>query len=202
MILLKIENENFSFFAKFIIYLKVNSINLLGGLFMIYQSSNPYPIPKVEKENMNYALILLDNYCGGVSEETAIHQYLYEYFMMNNEFQEFADVMLKISKVEMMHLRLLGETIKLLGVVPVYGTVKEDNSYKSWCSNNVDYSINVKEIILNNIRYEEEAIKNYKRCFSLINDVYVRELINRIIEDEVIHIDIFNYFYNKITNFS
>ena len=101
---------------------------------MICKSNSPYPIPKVEEENMNYALVLLENYSGNISEETAVHQYLYEYLMLNNEYQEFANIMMEISEVEMKHLRLLGETIKLLGVMPVFGVVKQDKSYESWCS--------------------------------------------------------------------
>ena len=53
-------------------------------------------------------------------------------------------------------------------------------------------------MILLNIKYEEEAIKKYNESYSLINDIYVRNLINRIIEDELIHISVFNYFLNKI----
>ena len=165
---------------------------------MICKSNSPYPIPKVEEENMNYALVLLENYSGNISEETAVHQYLYEYLMLNNEYQEFANIMMEISEVEMKHLRLLGETIKLLGVMPVFGVVKQDKSYESWCSNNIKYEVNLKEMILLNIKYEEEAIKKYNESYSLVNDIYVRNLINRIIEDELIHISVFNYFLNKI----
>lgn len=165
---------------------------------MICKSNSPYPIPKVEEENMNYALVLLENYSGNISEETAVHQYLYEYLMLNNEYQEFANIMMEISEVEMKHLRLLGETIKLLGVMPVFGVVKQDKSYESWCSKNINYEVNLKEMILLNIKYEEEAIKKYNESYSLINDIYVRNLINRIIEDELIHISVFNYFLNKI----
>lgn len=165
---------------------------------MICKSNSPYPIPKVEEENMNYALVLLENYSGNISEETAVHQYLYEYLMLNNEYQEFANIMMEISEVEMKHLRLLGETIKSLGVMPVFGVVKQDKSYESWCSKNINYEVNLKEMILLNIKYEEEAIKKYNESYSLINDIYVRNLINRIIEDELIHISVFNYFLNKI----
>lgn len=167
---------------------------------MIFQSNSPYPTPRVEEINRNYALILLSNYAGDISEETAIHQYLFEYLMKNNENEDFANAMLHISEVEMKHLRLLGETIKLLGIMPVFGKLKTDKKYKPWCSNNINYTTDIKNIILQNIKYENEAINKYKNSYSQIKDVYVRELINRIIEDELIHIEILNKFYLKYMN--
>lgn len=164
---------------------------------MVFKSSSPYPTPRVEEINRNYALILLNNYSGDISEETAIHQYLFQYLMNSNEYKEFADVLLHISEVEMKHLRLLGETIRLLGVMPVFGKFENNNNYKPWCSDNVSYLLDIKSIILQNIKYENEAIKKYKESYSKINDVYVRELINRIIEDELIHVEIFHKFYLK-----
>ena len=164
---------------------------------MIYQSNSPYPTPRVEETNRKYALILLSNYAGDISEETAIHQYLFQYLMKNNELEEFASAMIQISTVEMEHLRLLGETIKLLGIMPVFGKTEQNKNYKPWCSNNVNYTTDIKTIILQNIKYENEAIKKYKYSYSQIKDVYVRELINRIIEDELIHIEIFKNFYLK-----
>lgn len=167
---------------------------------MIYKSNSPYPTPRVEEINRNYALILLSNYAGDISEETAIHQYLFEYLMNNNEYTDFANAMLHISEVEMKHLRLLGETIKLLGIMPVFGKIENNKTYKPWCSSNVNYTTDIKNIILQNIKYENEAIKKYKKSYTQIKDVYVRELINRIIEDELIHIEILNEFYLKFMN--
>lgn len=167
---------------------------------MIYQSNSPYPTPRVEGINRNYALILLSSYAGDISEETAIHQYLFEYLMNNNEYTDFANAMLHISEVEMKHLRLLGETIKLLGIMPVFGKIDENKNYKPWCTNNVNYTTDLKTLIEQNIKYESNAIKKYKNSYSQIKDVYVRELINRIIEDELIHIEIFNQFYIKYMN--
>ena len=64
-------------------------------------------------------------------------------------------------------------------------------------TNNLNYTTDIKTIILQKIKYENEAIKKYKYSYSQIKDVYVRELINRIIEDELIHIEIFKNFYLK-----
>lgn len=164
---------------------------------MNYKSDNPYPIPRVEIENLKYAKILLEDYAGNISEDTAIHLYLYNYFIVNNELQEFADALEHIAEVEMIHFRLLGETIKLLGLNPVYGTFTDNNIFKPWSSLNVNYTINLKNIIEDDINSEQAAIKNYEYHLSIIEDKYIKQLIERILEDERIHLDIFKYFYRK-----
>ena len=167
---------------------------------MNYQSNKPYPRPRVEKESIHYAKLHLENYAGDISEDTAIHLYLYQYLIMNNQNQEFANAISHIAKVEMHHLRLLGETIKLLGLKPVYKTISKTNKLIPWNSLNVNYSVNLKEMLEIDIKSEEQAIEGYRRNLSMINDKYVCELITRIIEDEEIHISIFKYFYKKISN--
>lgn len=164
---------------------------------MNYKSNNPYPKPMVERQNLKYAEILLEDYAGNISEDTAIHFYLYNYFITNNELQEFADTLNQIAKVEMIHLRLLGETIKLLGLNPIYGTLTNNNIFKPWISLNIDYNTNLKIMIEEDIKSEQLAIQNYKYHLSIINDKYIKELISRIIEDEKIHLNIFKYFYKK-----
>ncbi len=42
-----------------------------------------------------------------------------------------------------------------------------------------------------NIRLEQNTILNYQRHIAMIDDPYVQRLLNRIIEDEVIHIQCF-----------
>lgn len=165
---------------------------------MIYKSDKPYPIPRVERVNKSYAQLLLSSYAGDISEETAIHQYLFEYLMVEEDLDELKYALMHISQVEMHHFRLLGETIKLLGVLPVYGEVLCENKYVSWNSDNVNYNLNLDQVIKNNIYYEEKAIENYLMLYDIIEDKYVRELLLRIIEDEKIHIDIFKYFYKKL----
>lgn len=162
---------------------------------MKFESKNPYPTPKVEKPNLEYAKILMDNYAGKVSEETAVHLYMYQHLIMDDELEEFATAMKRISIVEMKHLGLIGETIKLLGLKPVFGTMIEDNYVDTWNSMNVNYTTDLKEMLETDIKNEQEAIKNYEKRIIEIDDRYIRELLLRIIEDEEIHLRIFKKFY-------
>lgn len=165
---------------------------------MNYKSNRPYPRPMVEKENIYYAKLLLDAYAGEVSEESAIHLYLYQGLIENDSNKDFATIISHISYVEMHHLKLLGETIKLLGLKPVCGTLSRDNKITFWSCKNVNYAINLKEMLEIDIKSEVQAVRNYEHLLTIINDKYVKELIARIIEDEQIHINIFKYFYKKL----
>ena len=157
----------------------------------------PYPKIEVEEENINYANLLLEDYSGIVSEETAINQYIYQHFDKFNINEEFSKTMSSIAVVEMKHLELLGKTIKLLGINPIF-KIKEKNCMTYWSSSFVDYNTNIIDMLKNDIKIEEQAIHNYKYHISIINDKYVKRLLYRIIEDEEQHIKCFNILLENI----
>lgn len=163
---------------------------------MKYKSDNPYPKIQVEQKNTHYGNILLQDYAGNISEDSAVHIYSYQHFVKFNIDEEFSDAIEHISMVEMIHLELLGKTIKLLGIDPIFAT---QSNYKNiyWCSNTLNYTTNIIEMLINNIKNEQDAIRQYKYHCSIINDIYIKRLINRIIEDEYIHIEVFKTFLDK-----
>ncbi len=162
---------------------------------MNIKNNLPYPKVQVEKKNPYYAKLLLEDYASEISEDTAIHLYVYESLVLEEKYEEYKRILMSIAKVEMHHLQLLGETIKELGLKPVYGTINNGNVCY-WNASNVNYSINIKEIIMLDIKREESAIKNYKLHRSIINDKYIYALLTRIISDEEIHLKIFKDYLN------
>lgn len=160
---------------------------------MKYYVDKPYPPIKVEEKNENYARLLLKNFAGEISEDTAIHLYIYQTLILKDDNKDLADTLKRIAIVEMHHLDMLGEVIKLLGVKPVYGTMI-DNYFKPWSGAYVDYTIGLKEMLNIDIENEETAIRNYQKSIELIEDKYIRKLLERIIEDEMLHIKIFKSF--------
>ena len=152
----------------------------------------PYPELKVEKENKDYAYLLLEDYAGINSELSSITQYSYQNF---NEFfsnKNLSNSLKEIAIVEMHHLAILGKLIKLLGVNPIYKT----NEY--WHSKNICYTVNIKEMLLSDIDLEEKAIINYQKHIKLIDDKYIKAMLERIILDEEKHLECFHYYLNKI----
>lgn len=162
-----------------------------------FKVDEPYPEPKVERKNIYNANILLQDYAGVVSELTAISLYSYQHFVSDDIYKEYAKVIGEISMVEMKHLELLGETIKLLGVKPTYV-----NSVcpcgQVWTASYVNFTDKIKEMLLEDIKAEQRAIENYRHHLFLINDKYIKKLLERIILDEELHLKVFKELYKNI----
>lgn len=166
---------------------------------MKYYVDLPYPEIQVEKPNIEYAKILSSIYAGQISEESCINLYIYEHIAIFNTYKEYSEILRKIAIVEMHHLQMLGETIKLLGTKPILMSFnKEKKGYIPWKSNYINYNSNINTIIDLDIKAEENAIKCYKYILNLIKDKYIIKLINRIILDEELHLKIFKDFKNNM----
>lgn len=152
---------------------------------MEYKSDLPYPEIKVERKNIEYAKMLTNVYVGNVSEDTAIHLYMYESIVLDNEY---SNILEQISIVEMKHLEILAKLIKLLGLDPIYKTYEPD---KYFSGEYVKYGKTLNDMLEINIISEEIAIDNYQKLINIIDDKYIKEILNRIILDEKIHLEIF-----------
>ena len=152
----------------------------------------PYPEIRVEKENLYYADLLSEDYAGMVSETTAVMLYSYQHFDKFNSDKEFSKIIEEIGRVEMMHLEMLGKTIKLLGKSPIYKVCEalSDNCV-FWNSKYVNYKTSLKDMLKIDIFSEESAIKTYTEHKKIIKDKYIREMLSRIILDEKRHLEIF-----------
>lgn len=164
----------------------------------MYFSNKPYPVVRVEGRNKDYAKLLLNDYAGSVSEDTAIHQYFYQALIINDE--KIKNDFLHIAEVEMHHLNILGKIIELLGIKPLFGVVN-DSTLTPWNAEYVDYTVKFKDILILNIKQERDAIINYKRHIEEIDDKYIKESLNRIIEDEILHIKYFYSLLKKESNY-
>ena len=167
---------------------------------MKYCVEKPYPEVKVKQKNSFYADLLLNDYAGITSELSAITTYSYQNFSIFKNYKEIANNLIKIAIVEMHHLELLGKTIYLLGKNPSF-IYKERNTYpyKYWNSSFVPSNTNIFNILQNNILSEKQAICNYEYHISLIKDIYIKELLERIIADEKVHIKCFQIMLKEVS---
>lgn len=164
---------------------------------MEYQAHEAYPKLACEKKNLYYASLLLEDYAGAISEETAVNQYIYQSLAIKEP--EVAEVLKNIAIVEMRHLEYLGKTITMLGAKPKFKTLaKQQNYLVPWTSKVINYSTNILDFLEYNIRLEYLAIKNYQKHIKLINDSYIKNLLKRIIKDEEKHIECFKELMAKI----
>lgn len=165
--------------------------------------NNVYPKVMVENKNIYYAHLLLEDYSGENGELTAITQYIYQNFNIFKEYPYLAHILSKIARTEMMHLELLGKTIKLLGLEPKFITNnKYLKKYNYWNSSYINYENNIINILQANILSEKIAIKNYRNHISLIKDKYIRNLLYRIIEDENKHLNCFKILLINFLNYN
>ena len=168
---------------------KNNGANMEPHLNRWCALPDPYPEPRVVRPNHYYAMLLLEDYVGTVSEMTAINQYFYHHLTFE-KYEDLADLEECISIIEMHHLELLGETIRMLGVSPEFRTLT-NNHTTFWNASYVYYGKNVCDRLASDIAAEKTAIQQYRQHQQLIDDPYIKELLERIIKDEEYHLKLF-----------
>lgn len=146
-------------------------------------SDLPYPEIEVQ-ENIADSKLLMPSYGGAASELTAILTYTFQSYI-SLKTPELKKTLECISITEMRHHKLLGEAIYKLGGYPIMG----GRTY--WNGSFVNYTLDAKKFLQQNIMAEETAILNYERTILNLDSEPVKLLIERIILDEEIHIKIF-----------
>ncbi len=157
----------------------------------------PYPEVRVAGPNPKYAQLLLEDYAGMVSELTAVTQYIYHHFVLEDENREVADLLSCIALVEMHHQEILAQTIKMLGVDPRYRTIERNNTERYWNATFVFYGTSLCDRLAADVASEWAAIANYRKHQRMIDDPYVKKILDRIILDELHHVVLFNQVIEK-----
>lgn len=147
-----------------------------------------YPPVQAREKNTAYANLLSIDYCGAVSEMSAITQYINNENRISGENCSLAKTILGIAMAEMMHLQKLGELICLLGGNVDYTAKFQNGRHKMWTPEYLDIPSNIRKMIMADIEAEREAIKQYKMHMQIINDDCVNAVLARIIKDEEYHI--------------
>lgn len=148
----------------------------------------PYPPTQVQCRNQDYADILTFDYCGQVSEMSAITQYI------NNENRlclpdcSLARTLLAIAMAEMMHLQKLGELIQLLGGEVSFAVTQPGGRRAVWTPEYLTLSRDTRRMLCADVEAEQDAIAQYRAHIRKINDEYVNAVLRRIIRDEEYHI--------------
>jgi bacterioferritin len=162
---------------------------------MEFKANIPYPEIRIEKKNNNLAKHIFSSYASCVSEDVAIHNYIYQSLIIDNE--EIKKILRGIAIVEMKHLSILGLLLKELGFKPLFLSTNDNNT--EWFSGKfINYETNLNNILQDNIKSEKAAIKNYEKIISIADDKYVISIIKRIILDERLHIEIFEKLYQQL----
>ncbi|WWR15689.1 ferritin-like domain-containing protein [Lachnospiraceae bacterium JLR.KK008] len=148
----------------------------------------PYPSIQVCGPNQTFANLLSVDYCGAVSELSAITQYINNENRMSCEKCPLVKTILGIAMAEMMHLQKLGELIYLLGGTIDYTAIECDGRRRMWTPKYITIPEDIRKMLLADIDAEKAAISQYQMHMKMINDQYVNAVLARIIKDEEYHI--------------
>lgn len=148
----------------------------------------PYPPIQVMSPNRDYAALLGNDYCGAVSELSAITQYINNENRMSAEKCPLAKTILGIAMAEMMHLQKLGELICLLGGNVDFIARQQGGRQQMWTPAYLTIPQDIKKMICADIEAERAAVKQYQVHISMIRDDCVNAVLMRIIKDEEYHI--------------
>lgn len=168
--------------------LLTNTCNLMGVNPIMVDL--PYPPTRVGEKNQAYANLLSIDYCGSVSEMSAITQYINNENRLSCERCPRIKTILGIAMAEMIHLQKLGELIFLLGGKIDFTAKYRDGGPKMWTPEYITISDNMQQMLTSDIEAERAAIRQYRMHMSMINDKNLNAVLARIIMDEEYHITI------------
>lgn len=148
----------------------------------------PYPPIRVSGKNPAYANLLGVDYCGQVSEMSAITQYINNENRLSCEKCPMAKTILGIAMAEMVHLQKLGELIFLLGGNIGFAAKQRNGKQKMWTPEYLILSSETEKMLLAGIESEKAAINQYRMHMRMISDKHINAVLARIIKDEEYHI--------------
>ena len=158
----------------------------------------PYPPVRVQAKNRVYADLLSVDYCGAVSELSAITQYINNENRLSYEKCPLAKTLLSIAMAEMMHLQTLGELICLLGGEVDFVARYRGNRKCIWTAQYAAIPCSAREMLLTDIEGEKQAIAQYRAHINAMEDAYVNAVLKRIIKDEEYHIMLLENFLEEL----
>ncbi|SCI20291.1 manganese catalase family protein [Romboutsia sp. Marseille-P6047] len=170
---------------------------------------------KVEKPNPQYAVLMQEQLGGANGELKAAMQYLSQSFRVKDP--QLKDLFLDIAAEELSHMEMVAQTINLLNGHEVdYNKVGQgeiethvlsglapfliNSSGEPWTANYVSVTGDLVADLLSNIASEQRAKVVYEYLYRQIEDKYVRETIDFLLNREEAHNALFRDALNKVQN--
>ena len=170
---------------------------------------------KVERPNPQYAVLMQEQLGGGNGELKAAMQYLSQSFRIKDP--EIKDLFLDIAAEELSHMEMVAQTINLLnghdvnnkevdnGEIQTHvqcglSPVLINSSGAPWTADYVTVTGYLVADLLSNIASEQRAKVVYEYLYRQIEDKYVRETIDFLLNREEAHNALFRDALNKVKN--
>jgi len=168
---------------------------------------------RVERPNPQYAVLMQEQLGGANGELKAAMQYISQSFRINN--QEIKDLFLDIGAEELSHMEMVAQTINLLNGHEVdYKTVEAgeiqthvlsglspvliNSSGAPWTADFVTVTGDLVADLLSNIASEQRAKVVYEYLYRQIDDKYVKETIDFLLNREEAHNALFREALNRV----
>ena len=168
---------------------------------------------KVERPNPQYAVLMQEQLGGGNGELKAAMQYLSQSFRIKDP--EIKDLFLDIAAEELSHMEMVAQTINLLnghdvnnkevdnGEIQTHvqcglSPVLINSSGAPWTADYVTVTGDLVADLLSNIASEQRAKVVYEYLYRQIEDKYVRETIDFLLNREEAHNALFRDALNKV----
>ena len=163
-------------------------------------ADKPYPTTEGITPDCRALRIISPAYAASAGELTATLQYIYHAINFENKNkEEYASIIEQIAIAEMTHLKLLGNTIYALGAQPVY-TAFPPAAFNFYSAKFVSYSCSLKNMLEDDIIAEKQAISSYERMIERLRNDKVKCIIERILEDEKLHLAVFRELLAKLSD--
>lgn len=175
-----------------------------------YEIATPYPnitvttneLKNLEPDNgVKTISMLINAYAGNKGEFTASAQYIYQSFLVKKEYEHLYELLEKVAIKEMQHMEILSQILVNLNVNPKFCRYIDNNINicNNWSANHIKYITDIKEFINYNITLETDAIHDYNQILQTTYNENLKEIINRILMDEKLHLELFYAISNRIT---
>ncbi|MTL76350.1 manganese catalase family protein, partial [Turicibacter sanguinis] len=170
---------------------------------------------RVEKPNPQYAILMQEQLGGENGELKAALQYMSQSFRIKDPV--IKDLFLDIAAEELSHMEMVAQTINLLNghdlnyEAAVAGEVQAhvvhglnpgliNSSGFPWTATYVNVTGDLVADLLSNIASEQRAKCVYEYLYRQIDDKYVRETIDFLLNREEAHNALFREALNKVQN--
>lgn len=168
---------------------------------------------KVERPNPQYAVLMQEQLGGANGELKAAMQYLSQSFRIKDP--QIKDLFLDIAAEELSHMEMVAQTINLLNghdvdynavdtgeiethVLTGLSPVLINSSGAPWTANYVTVTGDLVADLLSNIASEQRAKVVYEYLYRQIDDKYVKQTIDFLLNREEAHNALFRDALNKV----
>lgn len=149
----------------------------------------PFPTTEGLSPDAYSLRIISPAYSSSQGELNATLQYVYHSFFFEREgYAEISQTLQSIAVAEMLHFGLLGRTILALGAPPVFCQYPP-TGFNFYSAKFVSYSTSLVHMLEDDILGERRSIAAYLKMEKCLNNVQVKEIVSRILQDEKLHLE-------------